>query len=89
MHAPESGDGGIDARQLHADESVQQHASAGAAIAVEADAADSKRGDLGNKVEGKLIAHPIVFDDRRNFAVHVPITIFCGQRFQRGHCSEK
>ena len=79
------------ARQLHADESVQQHASsAGAAIAVEADAADFeawRSWEQGR--EGKLIAHPIV--SRRSAKLRRPCSdhTFRGQRFQRGHCSEK
>src|SRR5262249_799712 len=70
MHAPECGDRRIYACQLHADEAIEQHAAAGAAVTLVTHAADSQRCELWNDLKRKFIARPIIIDDRRDLALH-------------------
>src|ERR1700746_1486791 len=44
----------------HGDEAVEQHATAGTAVTSVSDSADSECGELGDDLEGKFIARPII-----------------------------
>src|SRR4029077_17390120 len=70
VHAIEGGDRGIAPRQLHADESVEQEAAPGGAIALIADTTDIESCNLRHDLESKLIATPIILDYRQDLAFH-------------------
>ena len=70
VDAPESRDRGVDARKLHGDEAVEEHAAADGAVSLVSDAANTERGDLRHDLVGKLVARPKVLDQGSDLGLH-------------------
>ena len=71
VHAEEGAERRVDACQLHRDEAEQLLASAGAAVALEAQAADAQLLERRQQLERKRIVGPVLVDDRLDLGLHV------------------